>query len=81
VLAPRRSYEEAAAAATKGRTTLVVAHRLTQAASADRVIVLDHGSIVESGMHAELVAAGGRYAALWSAWESRAPTTTKGRLG
>jgi ATP-binding cassette, subfamily C, bacterial len=76
-----RVLEEAAAAATKGRTTLVVAHRLTQAASADRVIVLDHGSIVESGTHAELVAAGGRYAALWSAWESRTPTTAERRLG
>ncbi|UQU63542.1 ABC transporter ATP-binding protein/permease [Couchioplanes caeruleus] len=76
-----RVLEEAAAAATRGRTTLVVAHRLTQAASADRVIVLEHGSIVESGTHAELVAAGGRYAALWSAWESRAPTTVQRRLG
>jgi ATP-binding cassette subfamily C protein len=66
-----RALEEAAAAATRGRTVLVVAHRLTQAASADRVIVMEHGAIVESGAHAELVAAGGRYAQLWSAWESR----------
>ncbi|MET0493179.1 MAG: ABC transporter ATP-binding protein [Actinoplanes sp.] len=66
-----RALEEAAAAATEGRTVLVVAHRLTQAASADRVIVMEHGVIVESGPHAELVAAGGRYAQLWSAWESR----------
>jgi len=70
-----RALEEAAAAATRGRTVLVVAHRLTQAAAADRVIVLEHGSIVESGRHADLVAAGGRYASLWAAWESRAPTT------
>jgi ATP-binding cassette subfamily C protein len=66
-----RVLEEAAAAATKGRTVLVVAHRLTQAASADRVIVLEHGAIAESGTHADLVAAGGRYAELWAAWESR----------
>jgi ATP-binding cassette subfamily C protein len=66
-----RALEQSAAAATRGRTVLIVAHRLTQAASADRVIVMEHGVVVESGPHAELVAAGGRYAQLWSAWESR----------
>jgi ATP-binding cassette subfamily C protein len=69
-----RSLEEAAAAATKGRTVLVVAHRLTQAAAADRVVVMAAGSIVETGTHAGLVAAGGRYADLWAAWESRIVT-------
>ena len=66
-----RVLEEAAAAATKGRTVLVVAHRLTQAATADRVVVLEHGEVAESGTHADLVAAGGRYAELWTAWASR----------
>ncbi len=64
-----RDLERAADAATRGRTTVVVAHRLTQAASADRVVVLEHGRIVEEGTPADLVAAGGRYAQLWAAWE------------
>lgn len=47
------------------RTTLVVAHRLTTAARADRVIVMDDGRIAEDGTHEELLRRGGRYAALW----------------
>ncbi|MEU6312773.1 ABC transporter ATP-binding protein [Streptomyces sp. NPDC047014] len=47
------------------RTTLVVAHRLTTAARADRVVVMDRGQVVEDGTHAELLARGGRYAELW----------------
>jgi ATP-binding cassette subfamily B protein len=50
--------------AMKGRTTLVIAHRLATVQQADRILVLDHGVLVEQGSHAELVRRGGIYARL-----------------
>ncbi|MDT8912592.1 ABC transporter ATP-binding protein [Amycolatopsis sp. PS_44_ISF1] len=70
-----KTLEAAAAAALSGRTGLVVAHRLTQAAASDRIVVLDAGAVVESGTHDELVAAGGPYAALWAAWSGQRAVT------
>ncbi|BEL08071.1 hypothetical protein Q0Z83_062620 [Actinoplanes sichuanensis] len=54
----------------EGRTAILVAHRLSTARRADRVIVVDDGDIIEQGTHAELVAAGGRYATMYATWQS-----------
>jgi ATP-binding cassette subfamily B protein len=53
------------------RTTIVIAHRLSTIVHADRIFVLDHGRVTESGTHAELLAAGGSYAALWNVQTGR----------
>ncbi|BDZ51985.1 ABC transporter [Frondihabitans sucicola] len=54
----------------EGRTTVVIAHRLQTARAADRIGVLDGGRLVELGTHEALVEAGGRYAAMWDAYEA-----------
>ena len=59
-----RMVQAALDSAMKGRTTLVIAHRLATVQKADLIVVLDHGQLVEQGTHAELVAQGGVYAGL-----------------
>jgi len=51
---------------SQGRTTLVIAHRLSTVIDADEILVLDHGAIIERGRHAALLALGGHYAAMWN---------------
>ncbi|HET9072645.1 MAG TPA: ABC transporter ATP-binding protein [Acidimicrobiales bacterium] len=65
--------EAALDALLQGRTAVLIAHRLSTAMRADRVVVVDGGGIAEVGSHDELVAAGGRYAAMFATWEADAP--------
>jgi ATP-binding cassette subfamily B protein len=57
--------QEALARAAEGRTVIMIAHRLSTVAGADRIVVLDQGVVVEEGTHSDLLARQGRYAALW----------------
>jgi ATP-binding cassette subfamily B protein len=68
-LATEAQVQRAMNRAAQGRTTLLIAHRLQTARNASRIVVVDDGQIVEDGSHDALVAAGGRYAALWDAFD------------
>ena len=67
-LASEAAVNSATVRLTAKRTTLVVAHRLTTAARADRIVVMESGRIAEAGRHEELLERGGSYAALWAAF-------------
>lgn len=62
------ALEDAADVVTRDRSALVVAHRLDQASRADNILVMDAGQVVEQGTHDQLLARGGIYHRLWSAW-------------
>jgi len=64
------AVERALAAVAEGRTVVTIAHRLSTAERADRVVVMEHGRVVEVASHDELVEQGDRYARLWASWQA-----------
>jgi ATP-binding cassette subfamily B protein len=80
-LATEAKVNRAMGMVAEGRTTVVIAHRLPTAASADRVVVMDEGRVVESGTHRELLAAGGHYAAMWRSFEGEGATAEPSPTG
>jgi subfamily B ATP-binding cassette protein MsbA len=72
--------EDALRMVRQGRTTFVIAHRLSTVEAADQIIVLHAGAIVERGTHAELIREGGRYTRLWGTHDRARPVSTACRL-
>ena len=68
--ATEAAVERALAAVAAGRTVITIAHRLSTAERADRVVVMEHGRAVEVASHEELVEQGERYAKLWASWQA-----------
>jgi ATP-binding cassette subfamily B protein len=68
--ATEAAVEQALAAVVEGRTVIIIAHRLSTAERADRVVVMHNGRVVETASHDELVAQGERYARLWASWQA-----------
>jgi len=68
--ATETAVERALAAVAAGRTVVTIAHRLSTAERADRVVVMEHGRAVEVASHDELVEQGERYAKLWASWQA-----------
>jgi ABC-type multidrug transport system fused ATPase/permease subunit len=71
-----RQVQEALARLAKGRTTIVIAHRLSTVRDADQILVVDAGRIVERGTHAELLASDGLYADLYRTQFAQQDTTS-----
>lgn len=71
------AVDQALRTALAGRTVVVIAHRLPTAATCDVIAVIEHGRLVEVGTHAELLAGGGRYAGMWTAWSTDGRTPSE----
>ena len=72
---------QALSALMRGKTVLLVAHRLSTVQDADQILVFDHGRLVERGRHGALMTQGGRYARLWQSWQAAQGWSLPARLG